>query len=99
MDLTTAAKALAHPTRRAALELIYNRTAGGYDPVSPVDAVLMLDGAISLGTMSHHFRALRDAGLIKIARTEQRRGALKNLYAATPDAGKVLAAARALEAV
>jgi DNA-binding transcriptional ArsR family regulator len=33
-----------------------------------------------LGTVSHHFRALADAGLIELVRTEPRRGAVEHFY-------------------
>lgn len=70
-------RALGHPTRLSVLE----RLASG--PASPVDYTNGAKGQESLGTVSHHFRALREAGLIEVASTEQRRGALKHSYRLT----------------
>lgn len=66
-------RALAHPTRLGILEHLLGGPAG---PVDYVDA----GGEETLGTVSHHFRKLREAGLITLAATEQRRGAIKSTY-------------------
>ena len=82
-------RALAHPTRIAILEAVEQR------PCGPVD--VYADVGASLGTVSHHFRALAGAGLLELAGTEQRRGALKHTYRPTADAARLLRAARELE--
>ena len=78
-------RALGHPTRLNVLE----RLASG--PASPVDYTHGSTGQESLGTVSHHFRALRQAGLIEVAATEQRRGALKHSYRLTSHGQQVSA--------
>ncbi len=70
-------RALSHPTRLNVLERLTN------GPASPVDYTQTATGRETLGTVSHHFRALRQAGLIEVASTEQRRGALKHSYRLT----------------
>lgn len=47
-------------------------------PAGPVDYTHDAPTDETLGTVSHHFRALRHAGLIEVAATEQRRGAVKH---------------------
>lgn len=78
-------RALGHPTRLSVLEKL---TAG---PGSPVDYTRTTKSQESLGTVSHHFRALRQAGLIEVASTEQRRGALKHSYRLTSQGQQVSA--------
>jgi DNA-binding transcriptional ArsR family regulator len=78
-------RALGHPTRLNVLEKLQ----GG--PASPVDYTQGSKGQESLGTVSHHFRALRQAGLIEISSTEQRRGALKHSYKLTSQGQQVSA--------
>lgn len=82
-------RALGHPTRLRILEALER------EPASPVDFISM--GAHeSLGTVSHHFRALRNAGLIEVGSTEQRRGAIKNTYRLTTRGRKTSAWAKQL---
>ena len=76
-ELATTFRALGHPTRLNVLERLKS------GPASPVDYTQGTNSDESLGTVSHHFRALRQAGLIEVARTEQRRGALKHSYRLT----------------
>lgn len=83
-------RALGHPTRLGVLEWL------GRGPASPVDYTQGGDGDESLGTVSHHFRALREAGLIEVASTEQRRGALKHSYRLTDEGEQVSAWVRRL---
>lgn len=67
------ARDVAHPMRVAILNGI--RHAGESSPRGFADA----HGA-PLATVSHHFRALADAGHIKLDRTEPRRGAVEHFY-------------------
>ena len=57
-------RALGHPTRLNVLEKLQS------GPASPVDYTQGTKSQESLGTVSHHFRALRQAGLIEISSTE-----------------------------
>lgn len=84
-DLAATFRALGHPTRLSVLEKLKN------GPASPVDYTQTTKSQESLGTVSHHFRALRQAGLIEVARTEQRRGALKHSYRLTSQGEQVSA--------
>lgn len=78
-------RALGHPTRLSVLEKLNS------GPGSPVDYTRTTESQESLGTVSHHFRALRQAGLIEVASTEQRRGALKHSYRLTSQGQQVSA--------
>jgi DNA-binding transcriptional ArsR family regulator len=78
-------RALGHPTRLNVLDKLQN------GPASPVDYTNTTKSQESLGTVSHHFRALRQAGLIEVASTEQRRGALKHSYRLTSQGEQVSA--------
>ena len=82
-DLAATFRALGHPTRLNVLERLNT------GPASPVDYTQATKSNESLGTVSHHFRALRQAGLIEVARTEQRRGALKHSYRLTSQGEQV----------
>lgn len=84
-ELAATFRALGHPTRLNVLERLTN------GPASPVDYTQAANHHESLGTVSHHFRALRQAGLIEVARTEQRRGALKHSYRLTSQGEQVSA--------
>ena len=84
-DLAATFRALGHPTRLNVLEKLKT------GPASPVDYTQGNNSDESLGTVSHHFRALRQAGLIEVARTEQRRGALKHSYRLTSQGEQVSA--------
>ena len=78
-------RALGHPTRLNVLDQLE------HGPASPVDYTNGTKSQESLGTVSHHFRALRQAGLIEVASTEQRRGALKHSYRLTREGQQVSA--------
>lgn len=78
-------RALGHPTRLSVLEKLQS------GPASPVDYTNGTKSDESLGTVSHHFRALRQAGLIEISSTEQRRGALKHSYRLTSQGQQAIA--------
>src|SRR5688500_18251460 len=84
-ELAATFRALGHPTRLNVLERLKSGEA------SPVDYTQGTNSDESLGTVSHHFRALRQAGLIEVARTEQRRGALKHSYRLTSQGEQVSA--------
>ena len=85
-ELAATFRALGHPTRLNVLERLLKS-----GPASPVDYTQAANDHESLGTVSHHFRALRQAGLIEVARTEQRRGALKHSYRLTSQGEQVSA--------
>lgn len=68
------AKALAHPLRVRILGLLEEGTA------SPSDLARELGGELSL--VSYHVRRLEAAGLVKLVRRKQRRGAIEHYYKA-----------------
>lgn len=76
--------ALAHPIRLAIMR-------GASNEFSPKEVADTL-GDVSIQLVSYHVRILRDAGLLKLSRTEPRRGALEHFYRASPAAAKRLAA-------
>lgn len=79
------AKTLSHPIRIGYLRLLRER-----DSLSPVD--YSRESGEVLGSVSYHVSALRDAGVIEVARTEQRRGAIMHSYSLTgPSAASVSA--------
>jgi len=67
-------KALSHPLRSKLLVALDGRE------VSPSQLAQELGEA--LGTVSYHVRALQDTGLLRLVRTEQRRGAVEHYYTA-----------------
>lgn len=83
--MATTFRALGHPTRLRVLERLES------GPASPVDYTHDTRSDESLGTISHHFRALRQAGLIEVDSTERRRGALKHSYRLTGEGRQVSA--------
>jgi len=76
-------RALAHPTR---LEVLAAVNSEEQSPSQFSDAG---PGRPTLGTASHHFRALRRAGLIEVSATEQRRGAIMRSYRPTATGARV----------
>jgi DNA-binding transcriptional ArsR family regulator len=74
----------AHPTR---LRLVQALTSTR-EAHSPSGAAGLLSG-LSLGTVAYHMRRLRDAGLLNLVRTAQRRGALEHYYATTERARRL----------
>jgi DNA-binding transcriptional ArsR family regulator len=68
-------KALGHPLRMRLLTLISER-----GEASPVEMSREL--GVSLATVSHHTRVLRDLGYIELSRTAPRRGAVEHYYRA-----------------
>jgi DNA-binding transcriptional ArsR family regulator len=70
------AKALSHPLRARILQVLGERVA------SPNDLAVELKAP--LGVVSYHVRMLRDYGMIELARTEPKRGALQHYYRAKP---------------
>lgn len=67
-------KALAHPLRVNILRILQNRVASPSDIASELSA--------PLGNVSYHVRVLERAGLLKLERTRQRRGAIEHYYGA-----------------
>jgi DNA-binding transcriptional ArsR family regulator len=67
-------KALAHPLRVSILRVLEDRVA------SPSEIATELSAP--LGNVSYHVRVLERAGLLKLARTRQRRGAIEHYYRA-----------------
>jgi predicted ArsR family transcriptional regulator len=70
---------LGHPLRARVLLMMID-SAG---PLSPREAAEAL-GA-TLGTVSYHFRARHDGGLVRLVHTGQVRGAISHHYAATAE--------------
>ena len=69
-----AAKALTHPLRASLLKALDGKVKS---PSNLADESQEL-----LGNVSHHTRVLRDLGLIRLVRTEPRRGATEHYYTA-----------------
>ncbi|HEY5318285.1 MAG TPA: winged helix-turn-helix domain-containing protein [Solirubrobacteraceae bacterium] len=67
-------KALAHPLRVNILRVLQSRVA------SPSEIATELSAP--LGNVSYHVRVLERAGLLKLERTRQRRGAIEHYYGA-----------------
>src|SRR5215212_4743681 len=74
-------RAMAHPLRGRILAAL----AAGAE-LSPVELARQLDA--SLGVVSYHVRVLSDAGVVELARTTARRGAIQHHYRLR-DAGAV----------
>lgn len=72
------ARASAHATQIALLEPL----AVADDALSPTELAEQVD--VPLGVASYHMRMLRDRGLVELARTEPRRGALQHFYRLMP---------------
>jgi DNA-binding transcriptional ArsR family regulator len=78
------AKALSHPLRIAFLRELRDRR-----KLSPSEYAKETGESVSL--ISYHVSALRKAGVLKVAGTAKRRGALEHYYSLTgPKAGIVL---------
>jgi DNA-binding transcriptional ArsR family regulator len=67
-------KALAHPLRINILRVLQNRVASPSDIAGELSA--------PLGNVSYHVRVLERAGLLRLERTRQRRGAIEHYYRA-----------------
>jgi DNA-binding transcriptional ArsR family regulator len=83
-ELASAFGALAHPIRIRA----FTAFADGHLSPAELDRQLA-DPTISLALLSYHFRRLARAGLIELAATTQRRGAIEHRYALT-SRGRIL---------
>ena len=68
-------KALAHPARFHALDILNKRVA------SPKE--LAAEVGIEVGLMSYHVKELRKKGFVELVDTAQRRGAVEHYYRAT----------------
>ncbi len=77
VDWEALARSELHPMKVRIIELY---AAGG--ELTPVDLQRELDEP-KLGNVSYHVRALVNAGLIELVRTEPRRGALAHFYRAS----------------
>ncbi len=66
------AKAMAHPVRVKALELMNER------PIAPVEVSEQI--GVELSNVSYHFRTLLELGCIEAVETEQVRGSIKTTY-------------------
>ena len=73
-DAARLAGSITHPLRIEMLE-----TLRGNSPISPVEFSRLLDAP--LGNCAYHLGALRRLGVIKVAETHQRRGAVEHRYA------------------
>ena len=69
---TRGSRALAHPIRARIVAVL------GDGELSPVELAKELDN--SLGVVSYHVRMLADAGVLELARTTSRRGAIQHHY-------------------
>lgn len=67
-------KALAHPLRITILRVLQDRTASPSEIASEISA--------PLGNVSYHVRVLERVGLLELAHTRQRRGAIEHYYRA-----------------
>jgi DNA-binding transcriptional ArsR family regulator len=67
-------KALAHPLRVSILRVLQSRVASPSEIAEEISA--------PLGNVSYHVRVLERAGLLKLVRTRQRRGAVEHYYKA-----------------
>jgi DNA-binding transcriptional ArsR family regulator len=67
-------KALAHPLRISILRVLQTRVASPSEIAAEIEA--------PLGNVSYHVRVLERAGLLKLERTRQRRGAIEHYYRA-----------------
>lgn len=89
-DVSPAIMALAHEARREAIHCIAN---GRCTPGEIAEHT-----GRPLGVVSYHVRMLRDYGVIRVERTEPRRGALQHYYGFTDQAVDDLAAVRDIAA-
>jgi DNA-binding transcriptional ArsR family regulator len=76
-------KALGHPTRVRVLRILDRR-----DMASPVQ--LSDELSIPLGTMGYHVRRLEALGMIELAGTQQRRGAIEHFYRTADQEGEAV---------
>lgn len=72
---TAVAKALSHPIRRKILRAMAGDANGGLSP-----AILSEELKTPLGTVAYHVRLLFEDGILKLVKTEPRRGAVEHFY-------------------
>lgn len=78
VDWEAVARAAMHQTSISILELLA-QVQDTHDPArAPVDLAAVLD--LPIGSVAYHVRMLAGRGLIVLARTEPRRGALMHFY-------------------
>lgn len=63
-DLTVILSALAEPGRRALMSALYRRAAG-QEAIDCAQIAREVDLGVSAPTISHHYRVLREAGLVR----------------------------------
>lgn len=63
-DLTVILSALAEPGRRALMTALYRRAARD-EPIDCMVVAQEVDLGVSAPTLSHHYRVLREAGLVR----------------------------------
>jgi DNA-binding transcriptional ArsR family regulator len=80
IDWERLARAETHPIRVAVIEkLSADPREGGWSP-----NLLSRELGVPLGDAAYHVKKLRDAGLLVLVGTRQRRGALEHFYALAP---------------
>ncbi|MBS1843097.1 MAG: helix-turn-helix transcriptional regulator [Actinobacteria bacterium] len=78
------AKALSHPLRLAFIRMLRERRV-----LSPTE--FSRETGEPLGNVSYHVKALSEAGVVDVAETKPRRGAVEHFYSLSgPKAGNVL---------
>ena len=75
-------RAMAHPLRARILAAL-----DGGEELSPVELARAL--SVSLGVVSYHVRVLAEAGVVELARTTPRRGAIQHHYRLVDGRGAV----------
>jgi DNA-binding transcriptional ArsR family regulator len=73
-------RAMTHPLRLEILAALYSN-----DDLSPSQLTRHVDASYSLSLVAYHTRYLFDNGIIRLARTEPRRGAIEHFYALHKD--------------
>jgi hypothetical protein len=71
------AQALSHPMR---VDLVRTMEAQDPEPLSAVQYTRACEDA-KLGSVSYHFKVLRELEVAEVIRTEARRGAIENMHA------------------
>jgi DNA-binding transcriptional ArsR family regulator len=89
--LAAALRAVAHPARVLALRAFAD------GQLSPIELTRLLERfGYELGVVAYHVRRLAAAGIVELAETIPRRGAVEHRYALTPSGTKLERALRAL---
>jgi DNA-binding transcriptional ArsR family regulator len=72
---TAVLTALGHPLRRDILRYLENHNNGGVSPKTLAEQL-----GQPIGNVSYHVRCLVEAGVLKLATTKPRRGAVEHFY-------------------